>query len=162
MKVLVSAPYSDEKFEILPREQIEKAISSFSPNEIVEKAWKGYVPGMKTGYAAIDLRNGNLISVSLGQGEFNQGEDALYVTIYKISDPLEFPDEDIYSPEEIEEYKNSESYEDGLSIDEYFDFSDGEYYERVKNALLYYFDEDFANYRYVIEAQLDEWYSQGE
>src|SRR5690606_18297205 len=98
----------------------------------------------------------------LGQGEFNQGEDALYVTIYKISDPLEFPDEDIYSPEEIEEYKNSESYEDGFSIDEYFDFSDGEYYERVKDSLLYYFDEDFANYRYVIEAQLDEWYSQGE
>jgi len=162
MKVLVSAPYSDEKFEILPREQIEKTISSFSPDEIVEKAWEGYVPGMKTGYAAIGLRNGNLISVSLGQGESNQGEDALYVTIYEISDPLEFPDEDIYSPEEIEEYENSEAYEDGRSIGEYFDLSDEEHSERVTSALLYYFHEDFANYHHVIEAQLDEWYSQGE
>jgi hypothetical protein len=162
MKYLVTAPYSNEKFAILPREQIENIIASFSPDEIVEKAWEGYIPGMKTGYAAVDLRDGKLKSVSLGQGESDQGEDALYVTIYRISDPLEFSNEDIYSPEEIEEYENSEAYEEGRSIDEYFDLSNEEYDERVFHALLHYFNEDFANYQHIVEAQLDNWYSQGE
>lgn len=151
----VKAPWTNEEFEILTREQIEEIIRGLDPEEIVKKAYSGYIPGMKAGYAAINLITGKLETESLGQGEQNQGQDALWVAVYKIGpNPLEWSDEDIYTPEEIEQYKKSEAYEEGLSIAEYFDLSPEEYAERELNALLHYFELDWT----WIEDQLDHWY----
>lgn len=152
---MVKAPWTNETYEILPRERIVEVIRTLDPREVVEKAYAGYVQGMKTGYAAINLITGKLETESLGQGEQNQGQDALWVAVYKIDqNGLEWQDEDIYSPEEIEEYKQSEEYENGYSIDEYFDIDPEELAEREIDALVHYFQLDWN----WIEEQLDHWY----
>mgnify|MGYP001426000007 FL=1 len=151
----VGVPYSDETFEILDRNQIEKIIEDLEPGEIVRKAYDGYIPGMKSGYAAINLMTGELETESLGQGEGHMGSDALWVSVYHIDqNPVDWPNEDIYSPEEIEEYEKSEACEDGYGIDEYFE--DIDYEEREIEPIIHYYDDhqEFQD----IEQQLDSWY----
>lgn len=150
---MVKAPWTNEVFEILPRGHIEEVIHNLDPREVVEKAYAGYVQGMKTGYAAINLITGKLETKSLGQGEENQGQDALWVSVYRIDqNGVEWQDEDIYTPEEIEEYKQSKEYEEGYSIHEYFKL-DEEYADREIEALIHYFELDPT-----IEEQLDRLY----
>ena len=156
MKVI--APWTNEEFEVLSRERIEEILRSIDPEEVVKTAYAGYIPGMKAGYAAIDLVTGDLQTESLGQSEEQQGRDALWVAAYVIGpNPLERQTEDIYSPEEIEEYERSEEKEDGYGIDEYFDLSPAEMEEREVNALIHYY-HDMRPYQPNVEEQLDHWY----
>lgn len=152
---MVKAPWTNEKFEILPRERIKEVIRTLDSKEVVEKAYAGYVQGMKTGYASVNLMTGRLETESLGQGESNQGQDALWVAVYKIDqNGMEWSDADIYTQEEIEEFRNSEAYEEGQNIDEYFDLDPEEMAEREIDALVHYFQIDWN----WIEEQLDYWY----
>lgn len=149
----VIAPYTKEKVEILPREQIEKLIFSIDPEEVVRTAYSAYVPGMKTGHAGIDLVTGELKGVSLGVGEENTGRDALWVSLYSISANIEFSDEDIYYPEEIQEYEESGKADD-MTLEEFLELDDEELQERMIDTLTHYFKWDF----FIIENQLNSWY----
>lgn len=149
----VIAPYTKEKVEILPREQIEKLIFSIDPEEVVRTAYSAYVPGMKTGHAGIDLVTGELKGVSLGVGEENTGRDALWVSLYSISANIEFSDEDIYYPEEIQEYEESEKADD-MTLEEFLELDDEELQERRIDTLTHYFKWDYIE----IENQLNAWY----
>ena len=152
---IVTAPYTGEKIEVLPRKEIEKIIFSLDPEEVVRTAYSAYVPGMKTGYAGIDLVTGELKGVSLGVGEENTGRDALWVSLYSIGANIEFRDEDIYYPEEIEEYETSGKADD-MTLEEYYALDDNELKERKIDALVHYFEWDYVG----IENQLNGWYKE--
>ena len=151
----ITAPYTGEKIEVLSRKEIEKIIFSLKPEEIIKTAYNAYVPGMKTGHAGVDLVTGELKSVSLGTGEENIGRDALWVSIYRIGANIEFRDEDIYYPEEIEEYETSGKADD-MTLEEFLELDDEELQEREIDTLLHYFKLDFEG----IQNQLNRWYKE--
>ena len=152
---IVIAPYTKEKVEIMSREQIEKIIFSLNPEEIVRTAYSAYVPDMKMGHAGVDLVTGELKGISLGVGEENIGRDALWVSLYSIDSNIEFSDEDIYFPEEIQEYEESGKADD-LTIEEFLDLDDEELQERRIDTLTHYFKWDYVG----IGNQLNGWYKE--
>ncbi|EGL83618.1 hypothetical protein CathTA2_0829 [Caldalkalibacillus thermarum TA2.A1] len=151
----VKAPFTNEVYEILSREEIQNIITSLAPENIVRTAHEGYIPGIKTGYAAVNLVTGELESKSLQQNEHHTGVDALWVAIYKIGpNPPDWPMEEIYTDEEIRTWKNSEEYEEGICIDEFHQIDPIEIYEREIEAEIYHFNLDWE----WINDQLDRWY----
>ena len=151
----VKMPNTKEKVKILPRKEIEKIIFSLDPEEVVRTAYSAYVSGMKTGHAGVDLVTGELKGVSLGVGEENIGRDALWVSLYSIDSNIEFSDEDIYYPEEIQEYEESGKADD-MTLEEFLELDDEELQEREIDTLTHYFKWDYVG----IENQLNGWYKE--
>jgi hypothetical protein len=156
MKVIVRAFGEEREFEILDRAAIEDILRNLSPSEIIEKAWGGYISGLKSGYAVVDLRDGQLKSVSLGSNESLHPFDDLYVYLYKIDQNFEpFCEEEILSPEEYKNWKESDK-----SLEVYAEEYEINLNERQKESLEYYFN-DTMDWIFVYQ-QLDEWYLNAE
>lgn len=120
-----------EEVEVLERRQLEEKIESLESTDIIKTAWDGFNAGYKTGYAVIDLRNGELYTESLGQNETNQAIDNTYIIIYK--------------------------FDQNFDIGDIVDF-DIEEDEDVVEVMIETLDYDFSLDYIDIDRQLDEFY----
>lgn len=151
----VSFGIQEDTFEILEREKVEKIINNLDPEKIVQTAYAAYVPGMKKGYATVNIKNGKLEPVSLEVGESLHPFDDLRVYLYSIEE-LDLPYPDLFDETELE--KLDQYLEEGKSIEEFCNNENIDIKERQIQALVYHFDEvwDESN----IKEQLDQLYQQ--
>lgn len=122
--------------DVLGRQKIEDIIDGLNYTDIIKCAYESYNKGFKTGYATINLETGKVEGLGLGQNESNQAIDNTYITLYLISQNVDFDEDNILTEEELEEGKEMTD-ED---IIEYLDYS-------------FELDWDYIN------AQLDSWYT---
>lgn len=141
--------------EILERSVVEKIISKLDHESIVKTAWEGYIPNMKNGYATLNLETGLLESVSLGTGETNHPSEDVRIYLYRIDQNLDVPYEDILDEEEMEKW---EKFEEEGSFDQFCNDQGIIQNERIIEALLHYFYDDWTEAQYSIKEQLDKWY----
>ena len=74
-----------EEIEILAREEIEKIIDNLDPDDIFKEAFDHWNQGYLTGEAQLDLRTGELTGGAYSPNTHDQACDAIYITLYSIS-----------------------------------------------------------------------------
>lgn len=128
----------------IPREKIEQILTDLNIDEIVEKAYRSYCPGLANGVAQLNIEDGKLIGATYttGSGDI-QGMH--YIDLYGIEQNLDLLTEDILAPEEIQEYQ-----EELGSIEEFCEEKGIDYEEREIEALVQY------AYEYI---KTDDWWS---
>jgi hypothetical protein len=154
MKPMVKAPYTNEYYEILSREEIMDIVHSLSFEQLFEKAWEGFVPGMKSGYAELRLTDGQLVANSLGIGESNMGADALTITLYKIDQNTVIDPEMILDGEELRKYEESD-----VPLETFCEQQDIDYMERVQGYFEYHYDGyEHSEILEILHNELNYWY----
>ena len=151
-------------FQLLPRNVVEKVIGFLDTEQIVNCAMQGYIQGHKTGFATMNLVTGKLVSDSLGANERQHPWEAVYVSLYKISQNDSVYDfnfnGDILDDTEFAEYEKMLERQEVCGIEDYAEKKSINLEERFLETLVYYAEgKDFLN---EVKEELDEWYQEEE
>ncbi|WJQ05543.1 hypothetical protein QT236_18230 (plasmid) [Geobacillus stearothermophilus] len=82
--ITVTSGHETKTFKVLDRDIIEQIIYRLDAQEIIETAYRGYIPYKKTGHATINLKSGKLETVSLGKREFPHPFDDIRIYLFSI------------------------------------------------------------------------------
>ena len=95
----------DEYIEVIGVEQLKTILTSLSPKDIVEFAYKEWIPCQRSGYTILNLDNGKISGIGVEQNQLPLNDD-LFIVLYTIS-ALENPVKanEFLSDEEYEEYE---------------------------------------------------------
>lgn len=96
----------EEVIEVINIEHLKTLLSHLSPRDIVEPAYKEWIPCQRTGHTIIDLESGTIQGLGV---ELNQLPLAsiIYITLYTIkSGEHPITPEELFSEEEYECYMN--------------------------------------------------------
>lgn len=89
--------------DLLPREEVVKILEGLDVEEVVKLAYGACCPGLARGECQLNLATGKLVNANYttGSGDI---EGMHYLTLYVVPQNLELSDDDLYTPEEFEEY----------------------------------------------------------
>lgn len=96
----------EEIIEVINVEHLKTLLSSLSPQDIVEPAYKEWRPCQRTGHTIIDLESGTVQGLGV---ELNQLPLAsmIYITLFTIkSEEQPISPEELFTPEEYECYED--------------------------------------------------------
>jgi hypothetical protein len=80
-----------KKIEVYSKNKIIEIIENLDDEEVIRKAWRGFNKGYKSGYAAINVADGELQYLSLGQNESFEGIEN-YVILYRFDQNFDIGD----------------------------------------------------------------------
>jgi hypothetical protein len=106
-----------ENVKVLAREEIEKIIEDFDPNEALLIAYRNMKPGYENGYCAINLETGNIFGYSIANNTYNHACDNNYINIFKFDQHDSIEEEDI-------EYLDAELLDYETLLDERYDYEE--------------------------------------
>ena len=96
--------------DLLPREKVEEILEELDIEEVVKLAYGAYCPGLARGECQLSMETGELVNANYTQGS-GDIEGMHYITLYVVDQNLELSDDDLYTPEEFEEYdKHGDGY----------------------------------------------------
>lgn len=110
----------------------------FVEKDIVGAAMAGFSPGLKSGYAVLDVEKHDIYTRSLGVGEYVPNDKD--IVLYSIDQNIlcDFADEDWLTEEEIADMKTKD-----VSVFEYIEkYTDDTVENRLQEILEFYFDWD--------------------
>lgn len=136
MNIMIPKTVQGVEITLIDRGTAIDLIDDLDTEEIVRKAYAGYVPGMCSGLAEFDLITEQLITNSLGQNEYNQPLDSQVIVLYQINQDYEFRDEDLLDSDELADR------EDGETVEGYCDRVDINITEREIESLYEYYADD--------------------
>lgn len=138
------------------KELLEK-IEELSIADIVETAFKAWIPGKADGYCVYDPDTDELVGVTLTQNEWIPDDKRIY--LYCIGQNLlgnnGYTEEDWLTPDEIEEWKkkNEELGYYGVSPEDFLE-EKGIFWDRLLDIITFYAEEEGLDYD-GIEGQIE-------
>ncbi|MDO5849246.1 MAG: hypothetical protein Q4P18_06910 [Methanobrevibacter sp.] len=94
----------EEYIEVIGVEQLKTILTTLSPKDIVEFAYRKWIPCQRSGYTILNLETGEVSGLGVEQNQLPL-DDSLFIVLYTIM-AIENPvkPEDFLSEEELEEY----------------------------------------------------------
>lgn len=95
----------EEFIEIIGCEHLKTILTTLSPKDIVEPAYRKWKPSNMSGYTILNLRTGKLSGMGIEQNQLPLKDDIFIVlyTILAFEDPVDV--HELLSPEEYDEYE---------------------------------------------------------
>lgn len=137
------------------REALER-IYEYDVMELVEMACDSLKPGYKDGYAILDLTNGKVRGISL---EDQTMLEPKYAILYMVARE-EF--ECSFFEELLEGNENDNFDQSGMSVEEWMDNNEFDWYSRLVDLIFLFFNQDREEYELWerdLRSRLDNWYS---